>query len=132
MTDEEANALNTEVAAAMGWTMWGPDDQVWDTPDGQTIQYEDSVNGLPDFCRDAMMIGYLTEWLTAQDRTHFTCGTGELGGGEAYIYWRWNSWEWLESCVFCGENSTQRTIGEALCRAILAYVKSRKEQTDAV
>ena len=128
MTDEEATALNLAVAGAMGWTMWGSHDHVWSTPMGYTIHYEDNVNGLPDFCRDAMMIGYLTEWLTAQDRTHFTCGTAELGGGEAYIYWRYNTWEWVESCVFGGEDSRQRTMGEALCRAILAYVKSRKEQ----
>jgi len=127
MIDEEATALNLAVAGAMGWTMWGSHDHVWNTPMGYTIHYEDNVNGLPDFCRDAMMIGYLTEWLTAQDRTHFTCGTGELGGGEAYIYWRHDGIE-RSVMIFGGENRTQRTTSEALSRAILGYVESRKEQ----
>ena len=117
MTDEEANVLNLEVAAAMGWTLWGPEDHVWDTPGGRTVHHEDNFNGLPDFCRDVLAIGYLMEWANQQYSVEVN---------------QCNAPKWLAHIMsadgwsFSGSGAC---AGEALWHAIVTYAIARKEKS---
>ena len=129
MTDTDANALNHDVALAMGWARRlpeadGADEECrWLTPTGQAVFCEEGFEGLPDFCRDVMAMGYLMEWaggrknfcviLDNAKKYHPSIWKADIGGTDN------------NDKDFYGHGDT---AGEAFCKAILEYVQHVKRE----
>ena len=126
MTDEEANALNTEVAAAMGWrptcnpcTGLTRSDTPFYFPNGKDKACE--VIRSPDFCRDVRDIGYLLEWASKQENFGVYLDNDSKDHAKP---WGCNMGDTRSPHrSFCGAGDT---AGEAFCRAILAYTEISK------
>lgn len=122
MTDTQRTALNEQVAQAMGWEQRVSTDgyDYWFLPmcsldvEGNLTDYRLS---LPDFCRDVMAIGYLVGWL------------------DMHTAWQVRRSEDGCRAVLRAINSPQQIFGpfcpktsEAICRAIIAYTETQKEE----
>ena len=124
LNDAEAEALNRRVAEAMGWTEWTEDGEpigVWELPNGDPVQFDTGLGGLPDFCRDTHALGWLAEWLDKQP-VEYVLSKGRLCGAYQCDFW---SVEGYGSRYLF--NRTGHTAGEAFVFAIIAYAESEKK-----
>ena len=122
LPDYDAQNLNEKIAYVLGWQYRpdGPQGECWVGRDGLV----EANPHLPDFCRNVREIGYLMEWLTAQECIAMMIDNNNVNRRADFLVWR-------ADLVSYGSNDLPffgygETAGEALCRAILAYTEGKK------